>query len=39
MSLYWQRTDGTGKDERLPTGSNHHYPTFWHPSGQYLLFH
>jgi Tol biopolymer transport system component len=38
MNLYWQRTDGTGKVERLTISTNHHYPTSWHPSGRYLLF-
>ena len=38
MNLYWQRTDGTAKVERLTTSTNHHYPTSWHPSGRYLLF-
>jgi Tol biopolymer transport system component len=38
MNLYWQRTDGTAKVERLTISTNHHYPTSWHPSGRYLLF-
>ena len=37
MNLYWQRTDGTGKVERLTISTNHHYPSSWHPSGRYLL--